>query len=104
MSFIKFLFISVYIYRNLWKKRIITILYVTDFVIRELPCVIFQQQNFSLNVSDPCGPLGSVIEEPYTDVFEAPCTKGSSTPPVSKVRPVVACTCMSIHFVKNIME
>lgn len=53
-------------------------------ITRKYEALLVKQQNFSLNVSNPCGPLGSVIEEPYTDVFEAPCTKGSSTPPVSK--------------------
>lgn len=80
----------------------IQVLHDTEFVMRQLPCVIFQQQNFTLNVSDPCGPLGSVIEEPYMDVFEAPCTKGSSTPPISKVRIFVPH--ITIHLVKNIIQ
>lgn len=53
-------------------------------ITRKYEALLVKAQNFSLNVEDPCSPQGSVIEEPYTDVFEAPCTKGSSTPPILK--------------------
>ena len=53
---------------------------------REYLTSIFQSQNFSSEVDNPCGPSGNVQVDHQADIFEAPCTKGTFEPP-DKVGP-----------------
>ncbi|XP_056006617.1 ectonucleoside triphosphate diphosphohydrolase 1-like isoform X2 [Ostrea edulis] len=51
---------------------------------RKYQALLVKSQNFSLDLTNPCGLQGNTLQENYSNIFEAPCTRESAQHPISK--------------------
>lgn len=82
MLYVKyFLFFSSRLRSNIYSQALFKLF----VLIAILFCNITQSQNFSLDLTNPCGLQGNTLQENYSNIFEAPCTRESAQHPISKV-------------------